>query len=141
MGPLKYQIPLILFAVVASFFYLRTSRTSMDPSTSSAQLRKIAVTGSNGSVGQRVVLSALQRGYHVVGIDHSALVTADGRDLGSNFSFLQADLRDYNETLKAFRLPGSIVATVSNCRSFRHLTAAKRSFIWPLTANPSTTKF
>lgn len=71
----------------------------MDPGTPS-QLKKIAVTGSNGRVGRRVVLTALQKGYHVVGIDHSPLAT-DDRDLGSNFSFLQADLKNYDEALKA----------------------------------------
>ncbi|KAJ7659968.1 hypothetical protein B0H17DRAFT_1212770 [Mycena rosella] len=63
----------------------------MGPLGKTSALKKIAITGSNGSVGRRVVLRALQeRGYHVVGIDHSALVTADDRELGSNFSFLQA---------------------------------------------------
>lgn len=74
----------------------------MDPKTTTTALRKIAVTGSNGRVGKRVVLDALAHGYHVLGVDHSALATADHRDLGANFTFLQADLRDYNETLKAF---------------------------------------
>ncbi|KAJ6577214.1 hypothetical protein B0H19DRAFT_1118688 [Mycena capillaripes] len=86
----------------------------MGPNTT--QLRKIAVTGSNGSVGKRVVLRALQHGYHVIGIDNSALDTADGRDLGSNFSFLQADLRDYNETLKAFE----------GCEAIIHLAAYRQ---------------
>ncbi|KAJ7352617.1 hypothetical protein DFH08DRAFT_913399 [Mycena albidolilacea] len=75
----------------------------MDTSAGAIALRKIVVTGSNGRVGKRVVLGALARGYHVVGVDHSALATADDRDLGSNFTFLQADLRDYNETLKALQ--------------------------------------
>jgi len=85
----------------------------MDPRTGTTQLRKIVVTGSNGRVGKRVVLRALARGYHVLGVDHSALATADDRDLGSNFTFLQADLRDYNETLKA----------LEGCEAVIHLAA------------------
>jgi len=105
MGPLqlKYQLPLI-FLLLASSFYIFLKRTPpMDTTTGTNQkyVGKIAVTGSSGSVGKRVVLQALARGYHVRGVDYSALATADDRDLGSNFTFLQADLRDYNETLKA----------------------------------------
>ncbi|KAJ7475724.1 hypothetical protein FB451DRAFT_254522 [Mycena latifolia] len=76
-------------------------------------LKKIAVTGSNGSVGKRVVLMALQKGYHVVGIDYSPLATADDRELGSNFSFLQADLKDYSQTLKA----------LEGCEAILHMAA------------------
>ncbi|KAJ7127120.1 NAD(P)-binding protein [Mycena epipterygia] len=79
------------------------------------QLPKVAITGSNGSVGKRAVLRALEHGYQVVGIDHSPLATADDRELGKNFSFLQVDLRDYNATLKAFALPG--------CEAIIHLAA------------------
>ncbi|KAJ7494624.1 hypothetical protein B0H11DRAFT_2155976 [Mycena galericulata] len=82
----------------------------------STQLAKIAITGSNGSVGRRVVLRALKHGYHVVGIDHSPLATADDQDLGSNFSFLQVDLKDYNETLKA----------LEGCEAIIHLAALSR---------------
>jgi saccharopine dehydrogenase-like NADP-dependent oxidoreductase len=129
MAPLKlkYHLPLLLLALVASFFYLKTQTPEMTPKTT--PLRKIAVTGSNGSVGKRVVLRALAHGYHVVGIDYSTLATADGRDLGSNFSFLQVDLKDYNETLKAFGLPGFTVASASNHCYSRRLKAAMQSSI------------
>ncbi|KAJ6513422.1 hypothetical protein C8R45DRAFT_963622 [Mycena sanguinolenta] len=87
----------------------------MDTKTSASGLHnmKIAITGSNGRVGRRVVLGALARGYHVVGIDHSALATADDRDLGTSFTFLQTDLRDYDETLKA----------LEGCEAVIHLAA------------------
>ncbi|KAJ7773059.1 hypothetical protein B0H16DRAFT_1511107 [Mycena metata] len=97
---LKYHLPLLLLAVV-SFFYLKTRTPSTSMVLKTTELRKIAVTGSNGRVGKRVVLRALAHGYHVVGIDYSTFATADDRELGSDFSFLQADLREYNETLKA----------------------------------------
>ncbi|KAK7033003.1 NAD-binding protein [Favolaschia claudopus] len=101
MGPLqlKYQLPLILLLVASTlFFYLK--RTPSLDSTMSDSIHKIVVTGSNGRVGKRVVLSALAKGYHVVGVDNSPLATSD-HNLGSNFTFVQTDLRDYDETLKA----------------------------------------
>ncbi|KAF7330441.1 NAD-binding protein [Mycena venus] len=117
MGPLqlKYQLPLLLLLVASSFFIYLKRTPPMDTSTGT-QLRKMCVTGSNGSVGKRVVLRALALGYHVVGVDYSALATADDFDPGSNssFSFLQADLRDYNETLKAgtFRTYAQVAAVI-----------------------------
>ncbi|KAJ7903684.1 hypothetical protein B0H14DRAFT_2665953 [Mycena olivaceomarginata] len=115
MGPLRLrQLLLLLLLTVASSLFIYLKRAPpMDPSAGATALRKIVVTGSNGRVGKRVVLAALARGYHVVGVDHSALATADDRDLGSNFTFLQADLRDYNETLKALQ----------GCEAVIHLAA------------------
>ncbi|KAJ7227051.1 hypothetical protein GGX14DRAFT_347518 [Mycena pura] len=85
---------------------------------------RIAVTGSNGSVGKRVVLRALKHGYHVVGIDYSPLTTADARELGSNFTFLPVDLKDYNETLKAFVGCEAIIhlAAIPQPRDYKVLT-------------------
>ncbi|PCH42342.1 NAD(P)-binding protein [Wolfiporia cocos MD-104 SS10] len=62
---------------------------------------KLAVTGCNGRVGQRVVIAALKQGYVVVGID---TITKD-LDFSShpNYTFVNADLRDLNETLNALR--------------------------------------
>ncbi|KAJ6494682.1 hypothetical protein C8R47DRAFT_1318618 [Mycena vitilis] len=137
MGPLKHHLPFLLLALVASLVYLKTRIPLMGP-LKTPQLRKIAVTGSNGSVGKRVVQRALEQGYHVVGIDNSAFATADGQELGSNFTFLQTDLRDYNKTLKASGFPGSCVAGASN-RSSRHLPAAKQSSIWPHIRNQGIT--
>ncbi|KAJ6544788.1 hypothetical protein DFH09DRAFT_1172756 [Mycena vulgaris] len=115
MGPLlrwKYQLPLLVLLLV-SLFYLKSRNPTMGPLGKSSQLKKIAITGSSGSVGKRAVLRALQHGYHVVGIDHSPLATADDRDHGDNFSFLQVDLKDYNETLKA----------LEGCEAIIHLAA------------------
>ncbi|KAJ7707802.1 hypothetical protein B0H17DRAFT_533010 [Mycena rosella] len=119
MGPLrlKHHLPLFLLLLVSSLYFLKSRNPTMGPLGKSSALKKVAITGSNGSVGRRVVLRALQeRGYHVVGIDHSPLVTADDRELGSNFSFLQVDLRDYNETLKA----------LEGCEAIIHLAAYPR---------------
>ncbi|KAJ7650398.1 hypothetical protein FB45DRAFT_974323 [Roridomyces roridus] len=88
----------------------------MNKSTVPHPLPKIAVTGSNGSVGKRVVLRALAHGYRVLGIDHNALSTANDRDLGENFTFLQVDLRNYDETLKA----------LEGCEAILHLAALPR---------------
>ncbi|KAJ7637619.1 hypothetical protein DFH06DRAFT_1218654 [Mycena polygramma] len=112
MGSLKHHLPFLLLALVASLVYLKTRTPLMGPLKTS-QLRKIAVTGSNGSVGKRVVQRALEQGYHVVGIDNSPFAAADGLELGSNFTFLQTDLRDYNKTLKAF----------AGCEAVLHLAA------------------
>ncbi|KAF7312235.1 NAD-binding protein [Mycena indigotica] len=70
----------------------------------------IAVTGCNGSVGKRVVLCALKHGYHVVGIDFSPRVPDDPTP---EFTFIQADLTDFDATLKA----------LSGCEAVLHLAA------------------
>ena len=62
---------------------------------------KLAVTGCTGEVGRRVVTVALKQGYSVVGID----LTPKDIDFNTdpNFAFVQADLRDYDQTLNAIR--------------------------------------
>lgn len=62
---------------------------------------KLAITGCNGRVGKRVVALALKRGYTVVGIDHTP--EPANATINPRFSFLQVDLRDYDQTLKALR--------------------------------------
>ncbi|KAJ7659967.1 hypothetical protein B0H17DRAFT_954448 [Mycena rosella] len=89
-------------------------------------LKKIAITGSNGSVGRRTVFMVLKHGYCVVGIDQSPLVTADDRELGSNFSLLQTDLKDYDGTLKASDLLGSLFRALEGCEAIIHLAACPK---------------
>ena len=56
---------------------------------------RIAVTGSSGSVGKAIVKLALEQGHEVLCIDR---VNAESQLA----PFLQVDLSDYDETLKAF---------------------------------------
>ncbi|KAF8556189.1 NAD(P)-binding protein [Imleria badia] len=62
----------------------------------------IAVTGCNGRVGQRVVLSALQINRTVVGIDNVAKEDTEFRH-DPHFVFVPADLTSFEEALKAFQ--------------------------------------
>ncbi|OCH83965.1 NAD(P)-binding protein [Obba rivulosa] len=59
---------------------------------------KLAITGCNGSIGQRVVIAALRSGHDVVGID---LVPLKDYEYVSNpkFNFRQIDVRDYEAVL------------------------------------------
>ncbi|KAJ6607398.1 hypothetical protein B0H10DRAFT_2072165 [Mycena sp. CBHHK59/15] len=77
-------------------------------------IQKIAITGCNGSVGKRAVLLALEQGYHVIGVDLSPSPTTG--ELGTRFSFLQIDLKDYDATLKA----------LEGCDAIIHLAAFPR---------------
>ncbi|KAL1745591.1 hypothetical protein HDZ31DRAFT_36063 [Schizophyllum fasciatum] len=71
---------------------------------------KIAVTGCNGSVGKRVALLALKRGFHVVGID---LATNAAEDLphSDDFEYRSADLRDFDVVLRL----------LEDCEAITHL--------------------
>ena len=78
---------------------------------------KIAVTGCNGRVGQPVVRCALSLGHEVVGIDLSPHPQPEAKQPEANsatnnlnsywndlkFSFIQADLRDYDVALKSLQ--------------------------------------
>ena len=59
---------------------------------------RLAVTGCNGSVGKRVVTLGLKRGHTVVGIDHT--LRSDDDHVDSHFTFIHADLEDYDMVLK-----------------------------------------
>ncbi|KIK62392.1 hypothetical protein GYMLUDRAFT_41822 [Collybiopsis luxurians FD-317 M1] len=78
----------------------------------------LAITGSNGEVGKRVVKAALNRGHTVVGIDlaDSPSVAHLTTQESTNFTFLQADLTDYESCVNAIR----------GCQGIVHL-AARRS--------------
>ena len=59
---------------------------------------KLAVTGCNGSIGSRVVLTALAQGHNVLGIDSAkapAVLTQLPEEQTARFVFHEADLRDY----------------------------------------------
>jgi len=86
---------------------------------------RIAVTGCNGRVGKRVVELALRRGHTVVGIDY--IPEAEQQAVQHpQFTFLQADLKDYKVVttalegsegvvhLAAFPDPGDYEVTTHN---------------------------
>ena len=86
---------------------------------------KILVTGCTGSVGRRVVLHALKEGHQVVGVDYV------GRDEDNDvaeamkspsFSFVEADLRDYDTVLKL----------LTSCDAVIHLAAHRNpgDYVW-----------
>jgi len=69
---------------------------------------RIAVTGCNGDVGQRVVLRALQTGHIVVGIDTITREDTEFRH-DPQFVFLPADMTNFEEVLVAFQGCDAIV--------------------------------
>lgn len=87
---------------------------------------RIVVTGACGSVGQCVVQHAIAQGHEVIGVDIGAERNADPVpvvDEGKvanpvkKYTFIQADLRDYETALKVF----------ANCDALIHLAAIR----WP----------
>ncbi|KAH7928259.1 NAD(P)-binding protein [Leucogyrophana mollusca] len=73
---------------------------------------KIAVTGCNGRVGRRVVLWALKGDHAVVGVDHILAEDTEFRD-NPSFSFIKAELKDFDEALKAFEGCDAIIQLAS----------------------------
>lgn len=83
-----------------NFYLLALTHWHCDTTT-----MKIAITGCNGKVGQRVALLALKQGHSVRGIDN-AVVDRSGGDhefinTHEHFAFIKADLRKYDDVLKA----------------------------------------
>lgn len=75
---------------------------------------KLAITGCNGSVGKRIVLLALKRGYTVFGLDLTPL----SDELAAHqdkFTFHQIDLKDYHRVLD--------ILQNSECEAVIHLAA------------------
>ncbi|EPQ52758.1 NAD P-binding protein [Gloeophyllum trabeum ATCC 11539] len=70
---------------------------------------KIAVTGSSGGVGRRVVLLALKQGHAVVGIDAHPPPPAPPTEPELNFTahvaftYHQIDVREYDQVVEALR--------------------------------------
>ena len=79
---------------------------------------KIAVTGCNGSVGQRVSFLALKHGHTIIGADCTPLspeLYALVKDYEDRFTFNQVDLQDYDRTLELLQK--------SECEAVIHLAA------------------
>lgn len=70
---------------------------------------KLTVTGSNGSVGRRVVIAALKAGHTVQGVDNRQIVGDPDFASHPSFSFREADLKNYEETLDALRGSDAVV--------------------------------
>ena len=70
---------------------------------------KLAITGSNGSIGRRVVIAALQAGHTVLGIDIGQTAYDSEVVSYSSFTFRSADLRNYEEALEVLRGSEAVV--------------------------------
>lgn len=68
---------------------------------------KLAILGCAGSVGSRVVIRALKRGWKVQGVDSVASLPSGLSEQVSSagdkpdFTYLSLDLRDYDQALRA----------------------------------------
>ncbi|EEB90911.1 hypothetical protein MPER_10819 [Moniliophthora perniciosa FA553] len=82
---------------------------------------KIAITGSNGSVGKRVVALALKRNHLVLGIDigPTSNLPPDAQESKSSFDYKSVDLRSYQDTLAAFQ----------GCEAIIHLAGLYRPIL------------
>lgn len=102
---------------------------------------KIAITGCNGSIGNRVVLAALKARHTVIGIDrtpiqnhqsdpeksnHALHLDLENHKSHPSFSFREADLRDYEKTREVLKDAEGIIhlAGIRNpgIISQRHIT-------------------
>ena len=70
---------------------------------------KISVTGSNGRVGQRVVMAALKAGHTVQGIDNTTPKDNPEYTTHPSYAFLELDLRDYGKTLEALHGSDAVI--------------------------------
>ncbi|CCL98793.1 uncharacterized protein FIBRA_00798 [Fibroporia radiculosa] len=84
---------------------------------------KLAVTGCTGRVGQRVVLAALRQGHAVLGIDN---ILKEDLEFAVDpaFTFVQVDLRNYEDTLEALQSCDAVVqlAALSNPGDYKAAT-------------------
>ncbi|EGN98978.1 hypothetical protein SERLA73DRAFT_122837 [Serpula lacrymans var. lacrymans S7.3] len=87
---------------------------------------KIAVTGCNGRIGRRVVLGALKLKHTVIGLD---CILADDTEFREDpgFTFLQVDLKDFDEALKAFTGCDAIIQLASFSHPGDYKTATHNS--------------
>jgi len=71
---------------------------------------RIAITGSNGSVGRSVVRAALAKKHHVIAIDLTYQPDVWHRfAMSPNYEFIEADLREYDKAFEAIKGCDAIV--------------------------------
>lgn len=70
---------------------------------------KITVTGCNGTVGRQVVAFALKNGHTIHGVDNVTLAEQPKYFSHPNFSFAEADLREYDKVVASLREAEAVI--------------------------------
>lgn len=70
---------------------------------------RLTVTGCNGRIGRRVCAAALQAGHVVHGVDSIRLPDNLEYAANPNFTFREADLRNYDQAIEAIRGSEAII--------------------------------
>lgn len=81
---------------------------------------KLVITGCNGSIGKRVVKLALEQGNTVLGIDLAQRAANDH----PQYSFIQADLRDFQVVLKVLQGYDAVVNLAADPNPGDYMVAA-----------------
>ncbi|KAF8227176.1 NAD(P)-binding protein [Tricholoma matsutake] len=88
---------------LAAYHQAATAYCRVDKTMTESQ----SITGCNGNVGKRVVTLALRRGYTVVGVDPKPQFGHNW--VNSQFTFIHADLADYDTVLKVLEQCNSVI--------------------------------
>jgi nucleoside-diphosphate-sugar epimerase len=87
---------------------------------------KIAVTGCNGRVGRPVLRHALKEGHSVVGIDQAPSAVHPQEP---QFSYTQADLRDYQQVLQSLRKCDAVLHLAGIPNPLDYLVTAHNTYL------------
>ena len=72
--------------------------------------KTILITGASGDIGSEICLFFIKNNYKVIGTynKNKATIEALAEELGSDFSYYQCDLSDFNNAEKLFKNLGDI---------------------------------
>lgn len=89
---------------------------------------RIAVTGCNGRVGRHVVTHALKAGHVVQGIDNTQTSEKLAFFEHPNFSFTEADLRDYEQALQLFQGVEAVIHLAGIAQPFDYAVSTHNTY-------------
>ena len=90
---------------------------------------KIAITGCNGRIGRQVVAFALKEGHTVHGVDTTALAENAGYCNNPNFSFTEADLRDYDKVAQSLKGAEAVISLAAVPQPIDYLVNTHNTYV------------
>jgi nucleoside-diphosphate-sugar epimerase len=90
---------------------------------------RITITGCNGAIGRQVVAFALKNGHTIHGVDSAILAEKPQYFNHPNFSFEEADLREYEQVAASLKGADAVIHLAGIPQPFDYLVNTHNTYV------------